>query len=115
MTVTFSGTHKQFINTQNFIEKYRKFIPSEEKKQAIANCESIYDLQREMRAGKFGSVDLLMFYIDRCVQYALPLNILAEPNFEKAYQKAQECDRILSNPEEFERVISGCDYDGVII
>ena len=55
-----------------------------------------------------------MFYIERCVKYAHPLNLIADINFENALTMAKKCDKIRADPEKFQSIISKCEDQGAL-
>ena len=61
--------------------------------EKVLACKSVQALLDALDAKTFTCEQLLMTFVDRCIQIAHGLNLLADINFEEALESARRCDR----------------------
>lgn len=63
-----------------------------EKKEMILACDDIGELRGHLIKGSFTSVDLVLFFAERCFTIGRKMEYTAEEMFEAAFEKAKRCD-----------------------
>lgn len=103
--------NKKFVE---FMKTHAKEIPAKNKSDLIFSCDSLAELQKGLTHGQFTSIDLLMFYINRCYNVGKKLNLISQINFEKAYEWAADCDKLRKDPNKFKERLQHCDDNGLL-
>jgi len=111
-----AAVYKKGIDDEfdKFMKDHAKDIPNEHIKKSVGGCANLADLQSGLRDNKFTSVQLLMYYIERCYSYGRALNLVTQNNFAAAFEMAKQCDLVRQDPQKLKVALEQCEGDGLL-
>ena len=99
---------------EQFLIDHHSLVPSKHLQEKIAERKSLAELQAGLEAGEFSSVDLLMFYVQRCSTYGVQLNLLTDIVFDSALVSAKNWDEIRKDPAKMEEIKRTTESGGLL-